>query len=162
MNRRGNEPGNVCARAGLAMVVAAVVAGGCGGKQPPPNEPADPKTAVPQTCFHDTWCRFDLAQPPFDDTSKLPLWPQLGCSPIYSFNSGVIIGEGSLCADSPANRQLLHDKHSAFLPGGCTTGPKQTRCLNIPDGMIFVLWHEGAPPPFCPSTCQDISAPTAL
>ena len=165
--RSGDERRRVRARAGLvAAAAAAAFVVGCGGSPPPTNttDPKpDPKTAVPQTCVQTAWCNFRPAEPVFADTSKLPLWQPLGCGPVYSFNDGVGGGVGSLCLDTPEHRQLLHDNgKNGFAPGGCSQPPKVTRCLNLPEGMVFVIWRTKLFPPFCPSSCQDITGPTAF
>jgi len=165
MTRNGYERVGVRARAGLVLAAAAGLACGCGGS--PPTKPGDttdpkpdPRTAVPETCVQNVWCDVRPAEPVFADTSKLPLWGPLGCGPVYSFHNGIGGGTGSLCLDTPEHRTLLHDNHqTGFLPAGCSPPPKATRCLKLPEGMVFVIWTRMAPPPFCPSTCQDISAP---
>ena len=155
-------------RAAVGLVVmAAALLHGCGGSPPPTNNTTDPKpdpkTAVPETCVHEVWCDFSLATPPLADTSSLPLWGPLGCGPVYAFHSGKSNGIGSLCLDTADHRTLLHDNGKEGLaPGGCSQGPTVTRCLNLPEGMVFVIWRKNLFPPFCPSSCQDIALPMAF
>jgi hypothetical protein len=172
MLRSGDARVGVRARAGLVAAMAGLVMAtlallhGCGGTQPvKPGDTVDPRTAVPETCVHEAWCDFTLAQPPLADTSTLPLWGPLGCGPVYLFHSGKTNGVGSLCLDTPDHRTSLHDNGKdgfAPAPGGCSQSPKVTRCLKVPEGMVFVIWKTKVLPPFCPSTCQDISDPSAF
>jgi hypothetical protein len=141
----------------FAVVLGSVVAiGAC-------KDPVSPRTAIPQVCTQNEFCQFRLAAGSQADTSKLPLWQPLGCGPMYWFQTGKVFGTGSLCVDSPENRKQLHDAGKrGLVPGECgmPPAPAPSRCLSLPQGMIFVEWSIGTPPPFCPSTCQDTPGPT--
>ena len=80
-----------------------------------------------------------------------PLQLQLGCGPTYQYRKGtgpdLLVGWGSFCPDSLANRRILHDRGKrGYLPGYCES------CLCVPAGQIFVFWGF-ADDPTCPSGC---------
>ena len=141
----------------FAVVLGSVVAiGAC-------KDPVSPRTAIPQVCTQNEWCQFKLVDGPAADTSTLPLWQPLGCGPVYAFRNGDVFGRGSLCVDSPENRNQLHGAGKrGLVPGECgmPPPPAPSRCLSLPQGMIFVIWSTIDPLPFCPSTCIDTPGPT--
>ena len=147
---------------GGAGAGGATTGGGTGGGGT--GSAVSPKTAVPEVCRENSFCWFGEPRTPDADTAAPPLWKPLDCGAVYRFQNGRLFGTGSLCADSPANRKLLHDHNmSGFLPGRCgPPPPRASRCLDLPDGMLFVIWSTSDPPPVCPSTCRDTPAPVDL
>lgn len=127
-----------------------------------PNAPA----IMPPLCPQRPYCIFKPAQGSDANTGQFPLWSSLGCGLIYDFEAGSGFGLGALCADSTKNRGLLHAHGlSGFEPGGCEpVPPGGMPCLNLPPGLIFVVFEpkEPDPSPFCPSTCAGTQSPQAF
>jgi hypothetical protein len=149
----------------IAPVASSAFLFGC-VVDPTPLAPATTSSAVttlnPSQCEERPACAFSPA-PTTVLTTLTPadraVLDALSCGPIYSYtsgaNQGFLRGIGSFCADSTANRHLLHDNLKAgFHPGYCQS------CLGVPAGKLFVFWTvESSEGPNCPSTCREAPGP---